>query len=169
MSQSAALKRINPVHQRLADWLLEHGGNSKGWSRRAAEAFGYSQPYLSTIYHSDAFQDYYQARCAEFGQAISIGLAEKVNGLAGQALDVLAERLVDQPDMPTSQVLEIADKALKHAGFGGPKAGPAQVNNYILSSEDLASAQARMRGAQPKAIELEVVPTAAKQSDTGGA
>ena len=153
MAASASISKVSPVHQQLADWLISNGGQTKGWNKRAAEKFGYTQAWLSIIYHSDAFQDYYKLRVKEFGDAVVLGLAEKVNGVAGQALDILAEKLETQGDtLPVSQVLDIADMTLKRAGFGEKAAAPTQINNYVVGPEQLEAARSAMRGA--KQIEL---------------
>lgn len=157
MSQStrvAQIAKVNPVHQRLADWLIAFGGTKKGWGRAAAEHFGYSQPWISTIYHSDAFQDYYQQLSLTHSEALAIGLADKVNGVAGMALDEIGRRLENPEALPLNQVLEIADMTLKRAGFERG-AVPAQQNNtFIVSQAELAEARAQMRGGQAKVIEL---------------
>lgn len=171
MAKSAAIAKINPVHQQLADWLLAEGGTTRGWNRKAADKFGYTQAWISTIYHSDAFQDYYNARAAEFGKTAAAGLADKINGLAGQAIDALAERLETQGDtLPISQVIAIADLATKRAGFGdgGPQAPQIQ-QNFMISSEQLEAARSKMRGKQVEAvIELKPVRDPSQGSDTGG-
>lgn len=152
MASSAEIAKVSPVHQQLADWLIADGGG-KGWNKRAAEKFGYSQSWISIIYHSDAFQDYFKKRHDEFSSAVVVGLADRLNGLAGQGLQILAEKLETQGDtIPVSQVLDITEMALKRAGFGEAKAGPAQINNYVISPQELADARNAMRS--PKAIEL---------------
>ncbi len=154
MASSASVAKVSPVHQQLADWLLLQGGMKKGWGKAAAEKFGYSQAWLSTIYHSDAFQDYYAKRAKEVGSHIAVGLADKLNGVAGQALDILAEKLETAGDtLPVSQVLDIADMTLKRAGFGESKNAPQTVvQNFVVGPEQLQAARDAMR--QPKALEV---------------
>ena len=162
MSQLAIL-RVNPVHRQLADWLIAHGGIKKGWATRAAEHFGYTRAWLSVIYHSDAFQDYYSKLADEHASALAVGLADKVNGLAGQAIDELADRLETQgATLPVSQVIEIAELALKRTALGQQSSPSVQVN--VVSPAILAEARKNMREVSSTApLELKVADPASEK------
>lgn len=147
MSTSAAIAKISPVHRQLAEWLIAHG-TKKGWNKKAAEHFGFSQPHISIIYHSDAFQDYYHNLATAHSNAVVVGLADKVNGLAGQAIDELAERLSSQ-DLPINQVLDIAELALKRTGLGTASPNGTQVQVNVVSPDVLAEARKGMRLEKP--------------------
>ena len=169
MSQSAQIAKVSPVHQRLADWLVANGGAGKGWNKRAAEHFGYTQAWLSTIYHSDAFQDYFQRFSQLHSTVVAVGLGDKVSGLAGQAVDELQRRMEEQGEtLPLNQVLEIAELSLKRAA---PVAQPGhnQTNNIlVVSKEDLEKARLNMRGVKQVELKPEIEIPLEGTSGSGG-
>lgn len=170
MAQSAQIAKVNPWHLRLADWLIIHG-NSKGWNARAAEEFGVTQAWISTVVHSDAFQDYYQRRNDEHSKALLSSVAEKIAGAAGQAIDLLAERLeLEGKVLPYDTLLETVDVLGKRAGLGEHKGAAPQttVNVALVSREELEQYRARMRKSS-QSIELEAVEaTVLPSSDKKG-
>jgi hypothetical protein len=46
----------------LGDWLMENGGPRGSWMYAASLRFGVTEKWIATLWHSDAFQDYYQRR-----------------------------------------------------------------------------------------------------------
>lgn len=170
MAASAQIARVNPWHQRFALWLIAHG-ETKGWGRKAAQEFGVTQAWISTVYHSDAFQDYYKALRDEHTKAIVHSIADKLNGAAGQALDILQEKLeLEGPSLPFDTVLEAVDVLTKRAA---PAQKPGDVNVLVaqVSREELEAFRARMRQRrEPEAIELqaEEIPSS-KPSEAPGA
>lgn len=157
MAASAQIARVSPWHQRFALWLIAHG-ETKGWNKKASQEFGVTQAWISTVYHSDAFQDYYKGLRQEHTSAIIHTLTEKLNGAAGQALDILQEKLeTEGPSLPFETVLEAVDVLTKRAV--GPKAPGSEVNVQValVSREELEAFRDRMRQRRggPEAIELQ--------------
>lgn len=146
MAQSAQIAKVNPWHQRFADWLILDGA-APGWNKRAAEHFGRTPAWISTVYHSDAFQDFYRAREAEYSKELLQTVQEKIVGAAGQAIDALAQRLTLEADiLPYDTLLETVDILGRRSGLGEGKGGNTVVNNIALvSREELQEYRDRMR------------------------
>lgn len=158
-AQVATIAKVNPVHRRLADWLIARGGATKGWNKAASIEFNYTQAWISTIYHSDAFQDYYRQLADTHSTALAVGLADKINGLAGQAIDELGRRLEEAPEsMLASTVIEIAELALKRTGLGPQSTLNVQQLN-VVSPDVLAESRAKMRLAQTPTLDLKAEPS----------
>ena len=161
MAASAQIARVSPWHERFALWLIAHG-ETKGWNKLAAQEFKVTQAWLSTVYHSDAFQDYYRGLRQQHTAAVIHTLQEKLNGAAGQALDILQEKLeLEGPTLPFETVLEAVDVLTKRAV---PAQQPQQqVAVALVSREELEAFRDRMRArrAQPEVLELQAedVPT----------
>ena len=147
MAQSAQIAKINPWHQRFADWLIVNGA-SPGWNAKAAKEFGRTAAWISTVYHSDAFQDYYANLSADYRKELHQTLSEKIAGAAGQAVDLLAARLeTEGAVLPYDTLLETVDVLGKRAGLGETRGSQASttVNVALVSREELELYRARMR------------------------
>jgi hypothetical protein len=168
MAQSAQVQKLSPWHLRLADWLISDG-QGPGWNKRAAQHFGVSQAWLSTIFHSDAFQEYFQALNARTSQSIAVTVKDKMLGVASLAMDHLAERVENEGGvMPVGSLLEVVDVLAKRTGHGEKGSGePAQTNIQVnvVTREQLAEARALMRGGKVPLLAGDSPPS----DDTGGA
>jgi len=140
-------------------WLLVHG-ETKGWGKQAATEFGVTQAWLSTVYHSDAFQDYYKQLREKHEGAMIQSVSEKLVGALGQSLDILQKKLeLEGESLPYDTVLETVDVLAKR---GVPAQRPGEqvsVAIGLVSQEELAAFRDRMRQrrAQPEVIELQAV------------
>jgi len=161
MAQSAQIRKVNPWHARLADWLIING-TTKGWNARAAEHFNVTQSWISTIVHSDAFQDYFQELNGQYSQALLSSVREKALGAADQAISEIQNRLDKEgKTLPYETLLETADVLMKRTGHGDGSVGPAQqiqVNVGLVTREELEHHRARLRtaGGGPKLLEAGV-------------
>lgn len=164
MAQSAQIKNINPWHRNLADWLIVNG-TSPGWNARAAEHFKVTRPWLSSVYHSDAFQDYFQRLSASHSSALHLSIKEKLTGTLDQAIEKLQDRIEVQGDsISTNNLLDVIDILGKRTGLGERQAeGIPTIQNNVLvvTQEDLAKSRERMRGikgeSSPRALENSVI------------
>lgn len=148
MAQSAQVRKLNPWHIRLADWLISNG-MGPGWNRKASAEFGVTQAWISTVYHSDAFQEYFASRNIEISSALATTVRDKMLGTASLAMDILAERVEAEGNvMPIGALLETVDVLAKRTGHGEAKQGQTpqpvvQVN--VVTREQLSEARALMR------------------------
>ncbi len=146
MAASAQIDKVSWRHEQIVDWML---ANPAAKQSACAEFFGVTQAWLSTIIHSDAFQEYKARRYARHQQMLSESTIEKVEGLARGAVEVLYERITNErEEIPLGIVKETADMALKACGFG-PKGNSnnAEVNVSInvAGAESLERAREKMR------------------------
>jgi hypothetical protein len=145
MAQSAQIAKVNHWHERLADWLI---ANPDKPLSEAAKAFNKTQPWISTVIHSHAFEDYFRLR----SEAYSASVLDKAAGVAGQALEALGERLATEAKvLPINTLLEVADVMTKRARPAPtPSASPQVVNQIgIMTREELASIRTEMRNLTP--------------------
>lgn len=133
---------VRYTHEAIAEWLVANPMGSQG---ECARFFGYSEPWLSIIIHSDAFQVYYRKLADERGAIATHGIGEKVNALAAMALDKAMERLTVAPsDQYVLDTTEVALKALGYLGSNGNgtvRAEPAQHMHIHVDAEMLMVAR----------------------------
>ncbi len=159
MAQSAQVRKLNPWHLRLADWLLANG-TGPGWNRKASEEFRVTQAWISTVFHSDAFQDYFSSRSAEISSSVALSVKDKMLGTASLSMDILAERVeAEGKTMPIGALVGVVDVLAKRTGHGeGSAQKNAPVTNVqvnVVSKETLSEARALMRRASTPALTAE--------------
>lgn len=167
MSQSASIRKVNPWHQRLADWLI---ANPTKTNKEAAEVFDVSESWLSTVKNCDAFQDYFQELSRAHSHAVSDHLAAKTRAVAEMALDELGRRIEkDATVLPFESIKDTADTMLKRAGYGEARASanPVTVNVGLVTRGDLEALRAQMRK-ETKPIELKALASA-PETEAGNA
>jgi hypothetical protein len=131
MAESAQILRVGkPWQEALAEYFIVNPTHSM---TQAAEFFGVTLAWLSTVKNSDAFQDYYQSRRREHFDAVSASIVDKVAGLAEMTVDALATRVEEHmrgKELSVDALGSVADLALKSLGFGA-KGSPSgtTVNN----------------------------------------
>lgn len=142
--------------------------------RDCAAYFGYSQSWLSCIIHSDVFQAKLIRRQNEVFAQIAQDIPSRLRGATELALSGLTEKLeTGNPD--ARFLLDATDKLLHRMGYApasarNPLGGAAvvqnntQINNYTVSSSDLAAARALARQRDltlpaPPIPELPLAPT----------
>jgi hypothetical protein len=114
--------------------------------REVAAHFEVTQPWLSTIIHSHAFQDQLSRRKDEvFDVAVLQGLDEKLGAAAHQTLDAYLEKV---PSLTADQLISAQDKLIGRLGYGSNGRGDTHVqvnvqNNHV-SGEVLEEARNRI-------------------------
>lgn len=149
MSQSVQLKRVNTWHERLADRLIAFPAESRA---ETAKAFNVTPSWLSSVIHSDLFQDYWKQRSTEASNVVLTNVRDQLAGVTAQALADLGRRLETPQALQTGEVLDIADRLLKHQ-LPAQSAPTVQVN--VVTKSDLASAREAMREARGGGRRLE--------------
>lgn len=147
MAESVQLKRMSVRHDAIAEFLIANPNMRMG---AVAAAFGVSPAWLSTIIHSDIFQEYYKRVKGEFIDTRILPLRDKLMGIVDTAVDRLAEQA---QVADTKTTLDIADRILGRLGYGTKPQGPTTIvqNNVVMSSltpQELADARSRYRAMQ---------------------
>lgn len=139
------LARLSHRHDLIITWLIENPDRRLG---DCAAFFGVSQPWLSTIIHSSAFQERLRQRQETLFSQACASLREKLEGVAHTAIDRLGDA-VENSDDPEF-ILDAADRALHRLGYAPrPSAGAAsqtinQTQINVIDQETLREARALM-------------------------
>ena len=146
------LERISHTHDMVMNWMLE---NPHRKLMDCAAYFGYTQAWLSTMIHTDAFQAKLKEKQADVFSAVAADIPLRLAGLAGMAISKLEDEL--EKSNNGEFILDSFDKILHRAGYAPSKAAPSMAvqNNYLTVGADaLAAARESMR---PRALEEKVV------------
>lgn len=132
MAESAKIQDLNFSHHAVIDWLL---ANPEKDYKDCALAFNYTQAWLSTIVHSDAFKLEFARRRSLVSERITDQLA----GLSHKAiakLDTFVENLdVLAEGSDVRLLLEIGDRALHRQGYAPANKGASiNLNTLIVNA-----------------------------------
>lgn len=163
--------KLSPTHEEIMRFVLANPGPRL--VTRTAEYFGYTVAWMSTLMNSDAFRAKLSTLEREADVAVIADIPAKLRGVAGLALDALAEELAECGKATSivnrSFVADAADMALRRLGYGDKPGGNAQtpggptlVQNFLtVDAATLESAQARFGTLTPP---LPVAPVAIQET-----
>lgn len=150
------IDKIRYSHDAMIDLIIQKPEISQN---ELATVFGYSVPWVSRVYGSDAFQARLEERRAELvDPVIRATLDERMKGLMIQSIDVISEKLAatSNADMAL-KALDITTKAL---GFGARDSGAKIQNNFVVqlpvksqSAEEWAKNVTPTAPSLPRAVE----------------
>lgn len=144
----ADIQRISHTHEAVLNWLIINPERSL---RECADHFGYTQPWLSTLIHSDIFQMALRERQQNVANRVAQSVPERLQAVADIALDKLAT-MVEASEDP-EYILDASDRVLHRMGYapasarnpaGSPSQGlvqNTQNNVFLLGAADLAEAR----------------------------
>lgn len=153
---TAQVKKVSFTHEALIQWMLE---NPSRHLRDAAEYFGYTQSWLSTIIHSDAFKQQLIKRQNQVAFQVAADIPSRLRGAAHVALEGLTRQLETTED--PEFLLDATDKLLRNMGYGPASSrnpggqtitNNTQNNTFLVSSDDLAEARALI-GSAPSQVQ----------------
>jgi hypothetical protein len=141
-ADAQAISRINHRHEAIILWLLTYPDRTLG---DCAAYFGYTQPWLSRIIHTDMFQAAYRAKAEELGTATIHTIKDKLTNLAAITLEKATERI--ESGVASERFLgETMRGTLSALGYGS---APAQVDarsqnlHVHLDAETIIAARER--------------------------
>jgi hypothetical protein len=108
------LKSLSHTHDMVINWMLLNPDRSL---RECADYFGYSQPWLSTLIHTDLFQARLKERQAVVFAQIAQTVPEKLTALSDIATEKLTEAITKSED--SKFILDAFDKVMHRAGCAG--------------------------------------------------
>ena len=144
------IQRLSHVHESMINWLIMNTDRSL---RECADHFGYTQSWVSSVIHSDLFQQALKERQLDVAARVAGSIPEKLRRAADIAIDKLTTKLeeVEDPEF----ILDATDKILHRMGYapasarnpgGSPGQQPVnQQNNFFVSAGDLADARGLMQ------------------------
>ncbi|MFM6926976.1 MAG: hypothetical protein ACKOX6_00840 [Bdellovibrio sp.] len=160
------LMNVSHVHDAIMNWMI---ANPQRSLRECAQAFGYTQSWLSTMIHSNLFQ----ARLKEKQEAHFSGLSATLNEKLTVGADIGVTKLIEK--LETSEdpkfIKETTTMMLDKLGFGAAtrvagaqqvNAGNVQNNFYMASPADLEKARGRISGGvlpSAEIVQVDATPT----------
>ncbi len=164
MAESAQVAKVSIKHDAILDVLV---ANPTLRRSEVAAMFGVTVPWLSTIIHSDVFQEKLRERQdLVFDIAVVRPIQEKLMGAANMAAERLMENLQYESDTKTLNT--VLDTTLKNLGYGQKSTGTPvnQQNNFTfnVTKEELADARkligraASLTGIEQSVTEAEYIP-----------
>lgn len=150
-STTHTIRKLSWWHESIIDWMLLHPEGRLG---DCAREFDCTQTWLSVIVNSDLFRARLAMRRAELAGEIGATVIDRLSGIAGQALESIAEKIErERTKLPMGELRETATMALNALGYGA-RSSPAQhasnnVYNFNgpthVSRDVLDAARSKMR------------------------
>jgi hypothetical protein len=144
------IKKVGIKHEAILNFLLAHP-NVK--MREVAEHFQVSQPWLSLIIHSDAFQRLLRERQDVHFHVSILPMMGKMEVAAEKAIDRMIELIPFETDL--GKLNQVADKALNRLGYGTSNVQQIQADVQVRSERSALERARTLIGARPKAAALE--------------
>lgn len=125
----ARIEKVRYSHEAMIDVIIAEPNIKQN---ELAARFGVSVPWISRIYGSDAFQGALAKRREELTDPFLVETIEnRLQGVATQALDVIAEKLALTQNVDVA--LKAVDISLKAMGFGAKIGQQNNVqNNFVV-------------------------------------
>jgi predicted transcriptional regulator len=127
-AKTNAIAKVNNAHDAMIDLMIAQPTMTQA---AMAKSLGYTQPWVSRIIASDAFQARLNQRREELvNPVIAQNVEERIKGLAMLSLDVIEEKLgqTRNPDL-AMKAFELSTKA---AGYGARDKNVAVQNNFVV-------------------------------------
>lgn len=154
MNDRPQVKSLSHTHEMVMNWLLQNPEKS---NRECADFFNYTEAWLSSLIHSDAFQAKFRELKDEVFIAVLQDVPTKLSAAADLAIDKITEDLSKSTDKEYN--LDAFDKIMHRAGYApmskAQTVNPVQNNFFAVSPGVLAQVR---EGMNPKPIEVEAVP-----------
>lgn len=136
----------------IIEWLL---ANPSGSVADCARSMNRSPQTLYLIVNSDIFKTRYEQRRQEHFKSLSDGILLKTAKVASKSLDLLYERMEENPEkISTNQLAEVSSSALERLGYGQKAPQTSVTVNaqpqvaVTVSADILSDARERMRQVQ---------------------
>jgi hypothetical protein len=145
MAKSASIAKMSHRHEAILNYMIMNPTHPLSL---VAGHFEVSQPWLSTIIHSHAFQDQLARRKDEFFEvAVLQDLGDKLGAAAHQTIDAYLEKV---PNLTADQLITAQDKLLARLGYGTSKGNGAgngvtvNIQNNHVTKDVLEEARNRI-------------------------
>lgn len=144
----AGIKKVSVTHDLILDWLIANPGVNQSL---CALEFGISEAWLSTVIHSDCFQELLHVRQDQLFGDVGLTVKDRIVNLAHESLSRLTERVQVEHDV--SKLVPAAELAITALGFAPDRKNGHnghQVNNTLIitggtvDKETLAQARSFM-------------------------
>ena len=144
------IQTVSIKHDAILDYLLVNPSMKLG---DVAKHFGMSQPWLSVVIHSDAFQVKLAEKSDECFHSSILPLREQLMGVAQVGVTKLGEVMENASPVTDKQfIADTTDSLLKNLGYSPKSVNPQSnsgntTNNniFVVDKATLASARQKMR------------------------
>lgn len=146
------IKKVSVKHEAILHFLLAHPLVKL---RDVAQHFEVSQPWLSQIIHSDAFQRRLRERQDVHFDSSILPMMDRMQLVAEKAVDQLLQMVPLETDV--AKLNQVVDKTLSRLGYGTSQAPSTQVNVQVnVQAEALQRARQLIGARRPAALEVQV-------------
>ncbi len=128
-SAADAIERVKYTHDAMIDLII---ANPSIQQNAIAKHFGYTVPWVSRIFNSDAFQ----ARLAErksdlVDPLLLMSIDDRLSVIAKRSLDIVQEKLETTQNLDAA--FKAADMSLKALGYGARQANVSVQQNFVVA------------------------------------
>lgn len=128
-SAALAITRVHYTHDAMIDLIIANPAISQN---AIAKHFGYTVPWVSRIFNSDAFQ----ARLAErksdlVDPLLLMSIDDRLSVIAKRSLDIVQEKLETSQSLDTA--FKAAELSLKSLGYGARQANVSVQQNFVVA------------------------------------
>lgn len=126
-----AIQRVRYSHDAMIDLIICDPGISQG---DIARNFGYTEPWVSRIFGSDAFQARLaQRKCDIVDPTLVASVEERLRAVAGRSLDLVLEKLANPALCTLDQAMKAVEVSTKALGYGARQTNVAVQTSFVVA------------------------------------
>ena len=126
-----SIQRVKYSHDAMIDMIIVNPAISQG---EIAKAFGYTEPWVSRIFGSDAFQARLaQRKCDLVDPTLVASVEERLRAVASRSLDLVMEKLENPKLCTLDQVMKAVEVSTKALGYGARQTNVAVQTSFVVA------------------------------------
>ena len=126
-----SIQRVKYSHDAMIDLIIVNPAISQG---EIAKAFGYTEPWVSRIFGSDAFQARLaQRKCDLVDPTLVASVEERLRAVASRSLDLVMEKLENPKLCTLDQVMKAVEVSTKALGYGARQTNVAVQTSFVVA------------------------------------
>lgn len=126
-----AIQRVKYSHDAMIDLIIVNPAISQG---EIAKAFGYTEPWVSRIFGSDAFQARLAQRKSDLvDPTLVASVEERLQAVAFRSLDLVMEKLENPKLCTLDQAMKAVEVSTKALGYGARQTNVAVQTSFVVA------------------------------------